>query len=85
LRYCYAIPSHLELPPPNPGKGSCCGNGVIQVLYTLRDECGNEAYASYQIIVADNVDPEFVTQVSDLVLTCEETVPAPAMTEASVQ
>jgi hypothetical protein len=60
-----------------------CGNGTILVMYTLTDECGNEAYASYQIVIEDNVDPEFTTSVSDIVLNCNQSIPAPASMEAT--
>ncbi|MBL0316731.1 MAG: T9SS type A sorting domain-containing protein [Flavobacteriales bacterium] len=60
-----------------------CGNQTILVIYTAIDECGNTASTSYQIIVNDDTDPEFVNCPSDIVLACDAEIPAPAAPSAT--
>ncbi len=56
-----------------------CGNGISIVTYIATDECGNSAEMSYSITVLDNTAPELTgTPVANLVLDCEDEVPAPA-------
>ncbi|MDG1160043.1 MAG: T9SS type A sorting domain-containing protein, partial [Flavobacteriales bacterium] len=60
-----------------------CGNGFSIVTYTAIDECGNSAEMSYSITVQDNTAPILSgTPAADLVLDCEDEVPAPAMVSA---
>lgn len=53
-----------------------CGNKVIEVRYVAYDECNNIARAFYRIIVEDTQDPQFDTTVEDIVLSCDQPIPA---------
>jgi hypothetical protein len=68
---------------PNVLESDTCGNQVIEVVYVATDECGNTARASYQIIVNDTTEPTIETEVSDILLSCDEQIPAPLTIEAS--
>jgi hypothetical protein len=59
-----------------------CGNQVIEVSYTAVDACGNANYTSYTITVSDLTEPTLTGCPSDLVLACDETLPAPAIVTA---
>ena len=60
-----------------------CGNQLIEVTYTAVDECGNTAYTSYFITVLDETDPTLIGCPSNLVLACDEEVPAAAQVSAT--
>jgi large repetitive protein len=59
-----------------------CGNQVIEVSYTAVDACGNANYTSYTITVSDLTEPTLTGCPADIVLSCNETLPAPAMVTA---
>jgi hypothetical protein len=60
-----------------------CGNQVIHVHYVVADGCSNVSTADYQIVVFDNIRPEFNNEPADIVLACSDVVPAPATVTAS--
>ncbi|MFN0031123.1 MAG: T9SS type A sorting domain-containing protein [Flavobacteriales bacterium] len=53
-----------------------CGNQVILVSYVATDACGNEARAFYYIYVNDVTAPVIEDCPADLVLGCDDEVPA---------
>ncbi|MFZ6051574.1 HYR-like domain-containing protein, partial [Halocola ammonii] len=53
-----------------------CGNGVSIVTLVASDECGNTSEISYSVTVNDTTAPEIVGAPEDLVLDCEDDVPA---------
>ncbi|MFY7706557.1 MAG: T9SS type A sorting domain-containing protein [Flavobacteriales bacterium] len=60
-----------------------CGNQVILVSYIAEDECGNIATTSYTITVADGEAPVLSIEPADLVLACEDAIPAAPSVEAT--
>ncbi len=53
-----------------------CGNGEWFVYYTATDLCGNESYSSYTINVYDETAPELSSYPADLVIDCNDEIPA---------
>ncbi|MFK7756394.1 MAG: T9SS type A sorting domain-containing protein [Flavobacteriales bacterium] len=53
-----------------------CGNGTITVLCEAADGCGNVANTSYVITILDTEAPMLTSMPADLVLDCEDEVPA---------
>ncbi len=53
-----------------------CGNQIIEVSYVATDNCGNTDYASYYIYVYDETAPVFTSCPADLVLACDDEIPA---------
>ncbi len=49
---------------------------LITINWTATDACGNEALASTQYVVYDNVAPTFDSEVSDVTVTCASEIPA---------
>ena len=59
-----------------------CGNQTLYVEYIASDACDNVSYAGYYITVLDETDPEFVNCPQDLVIDCNDEVPAAVTPEA---
>ena len=55
-----------------------CGNYDAVVTCTAVDDCGNASSTTFVVTVLDETAPEFVEAPNDLVLDCEDEVPAPA-------
>ncbi len=55
-----------------------CGNYVATVTCTATDACGNSSSVSFTVTVQDDEAPEFVNELEDLVIDCDDDVPAPA-------
>jgi len=53
-----------------------CGNQVIEVNYAAVDNCGNAAYTSYTITVIDETAPVLSSTPANLVLACDQAIPA---------
>lgn len=60
-----------------------CGNGQIIVTYTASDACGNANMISYTVNIQDTEDPVLSAQPADVVLTCEQEIPAVPVITAS--
>ncbi len=60
-----------------------CGNQVILVSYVAEDECGNIATTSYTITVADEEAPVLSMEPANIVLACEDAIPAAPVVEAT--
>jgi uncharacterized repeat protein (TIGR01451 family) len=59
-----------------------CGFETYKVTYTVTDECENETVVSYNIYVRDTNAPELTGCPEDLLLSCEDVLPAPAAVTA---
>jgi large repetitive protein len=55
-----------------------CGNYFSVVTITATDACFNQSSVSYTVSVYDQTAPELTGAPADLVLDCEDEVPAPA-------
>jgi hypothetical protein len=53
-----------------------CGNQVIEVSYVAVDDCGNANYTSYTITVLDETAPVLSSTPANLVLACDQAIPA---------
>jgi hypothetical protein len=53
-----------------------CGNGMWNVYYTATDLCGNSAYTQYTINVYDETAPVLSAMPADLVIDCNDEIPA---------
>eukprot|EP00903_Cladosiphon_okamuranus_P000116 g116.t1 len=63
--------------------GSCANEYTLTRTWTATDNCGNTASHTQTLMVEDTTPPEFVEDLPmDLVLECDETVPAPAVLTA---
>ncbi len=79
---CDANPSvevsvNYEVLPDN------CGNQVLSVYYFVTDNCGNSDDAYYYIYVQDETAPVLEGCPADLVLACDDEIPAPAVVTAT--
>ncbi len=60
-----------------------CGNGIVTFYYVATDACGNTAELSYNVHINDITAPELSGDVEDLVIDCEDEVPAPVVLTAT--
>jgi hypothetical protein len=60
-----------------------CGNQTLYVQYTAVDDCENVNYTGYYITVNDETDPELSECPGDLILDCNDEIPAPAAVTVS--
>ncbi|MBL0315295.1 MAG: T9SS type A sorting domain-containing protein [Flavobacteriales bacterium] len=56
-----------------------CGNQVLYVQYIAHDDCDNINYTGYYITVNDDVEPVLDGCPDDIILSCDQEIPAPAM------
>jgi hypothetical protein len=60
-----------------------CGNGLWEVVYTAIDECGNASSAHYYVSIYDETAPVLSETPADLVLDCQDEVPAAPVVTAN--
>ena len=73
--------SELELTTASSSETIDCVTTVTEV-YTATDYCGNTASVSRVITIVDTTTPTFTSFPADLVISCEESVPAVEMPTA---
>jgi len=60
-----------------------CGNYVAIVTCTASDACGNSSSISFTVTVQDTIAPEFVTELNDLEIDCDDNIPLAENVEAT--
>ncbi len=59
-----------------------CGHQTLYVSYTATDDCENSSTTGYYIYVEDTTEPTLIGCPNDLVLSCTDALPAPAIVTA---